>query len=164
MPAMISMNESRGAENFMEVWKMESEKMAELKIKIPERWMNFIDDYFEVTGRDSDEEFKDCIRATIEMFIGDLDNKETVRLVEKHHLEDIYKISQRLRDEVAGIPHPAEPAHPWKGVVDLLVANPKFKESFYKHQESAIKKAFIEAFKELSSEEAAEIRAAAPAA
>ena len=51
---------------FHEANTMVKEKMAELKIKVPECWLNFIDEYCQVTGRDRDEELWGMVRGTIE--------------------------------------------------------------------------------------------------
>jgi hypothetical protein len=82
---------------------MSKEKMAELKIKIPARWLNFINEYHEVAGLDFDENMQDTIKAAIEgWMIPELSAKDTIRLVEKYRLTDLYEISQRDRDEAAG--------------------------------------------------------------
>ena len=83
---------------------MSKEKKAELKIKVPERWLNFIEEYYSLVDRDRDEDLQSNMEATLEMFIEDLDAKDRIRLVQKYQLSDIYKISQWIRDEAAGIP------------------------------------------------------------
>lgn len=79
--------------------------MTELKIKIPERWLNFINDYYEVTGKNRDKDMCGTIKAAIEgVMIPDLDVKQMIALVEKHQITDIREIAQWERDEAAGFP------------------------------------------------------------
>ena len=140
---------------------MAKEKMAELKIKIPARWLNFINEYHEVAGRDLDENMRDTIKAAIESWmIPELSAKDTIRLVEKHNLSDIYEIPQWDRDEAAGIPRKVPTANNTKReAVHQLMNNPKFKESFKKHLDDAEVDSFIAAMDVLSPEEMATVKA-----
>ena len=141
--------------------------MAELKIKIPERWSNFIHEYYEVTGRKPDEDLEMMMRAQIEMLMLEddlLPLKERVRLHDKYHLSDISEIPQGVSDEAAGIPRPPHPHDPWKTAIDKIWDNPKFKETCVESMKHAPARAFCEAFEVLSTEEQAEVRAAAAAA
>lgn len=99
--------------------------MAELKIKIPERWMNFIDECYEVTGRNRDKMLRGWMRAAIEAEIEDrtqLSLKERIRLVDKHKLTDIHQIVQWERDEAAGILRKPEPTPLRKMIRDMVTA------------------------------------------
>ena len=103
---------------------MSKEKMVELKIKIPERWMNFIDEYYLVTGRDRNEDLTKMVKSQIEMpMIEDdlLSINERLQLVEKYQLADIYKIPQWARDKAAGIPRKPEPAPQKTTALDPIV-------------------------------------------
>jgi hypothetical protein len=85
---------------------MVKEKMAELKIKIPVRWLNFIDDYYQVTGVNREKDMMSTMESIIEGFMIEnrdcLSLKDRVRLVEKHKLTDIHTIRQWERDGAAG--------------------------------------------------------------
>jgi hypothetical protein len=80
--------------------KCMSEKMGKLKIKIPGRYLNFIDDYCEITGQDRKSAMLDMVTASMVMFIEDLDQEDRVRLIGKYQLTDIYKIPDWMQREV----------------------------------------------------------------
>jgi hypothetical protein len=91
---------------------MVKEKMAELKIIVPTRWLNFIDDYYQVTGVDRKEDMMSTMESIIRGFMIENDHlslKDRIRLVEKHKLKDIHPIAQWERDEAAGIKRKPEP-------------------------------------------------------
>lgn len=139
--------------------------MAELKIEIPERWLNFIEEYYQVTGRDRAEDLIETVKTMIEMSMLDddlLSAKEEVRLHEKYQLSDIKEISPLVRDEAAGIPRKVKPTtdDPMRKVAHLLANNQKFKRSFYQYLHSAETDSFIRALDELSPEERTVIQAA----
>jgi hypothetical protein len=90
---------TRGSGNFKSD-KCMSEKMGKLKIKIPGRYLNFIDDYCEITGQDRKSAMLDMITASMVMFIEDLDQEDRVHLVGKYQLTDIYKIPDWIQREV----------------------------------------------------------------
>jgi DNA-binding Lrp family transcriptional regulator len=140
---------------------MSKEKIAELKIKIPARWLDFIEECYEVTGMDRDEDLLSWTKCRIEMFMDKLDAKDLVRLTEKYQLTDIREIPQCVRDEAAGIPHKVEPEtdDPMREVARVILKNPKFKEAFNQYQKSAETDSFIKALDVLSPEERAELRA-----
>jgi len=140
---------------------MPKEKMAELKIKIPTRWLKFISEYYEITGINHDEDQRSNVMSIIYTFIEDLDAKDRIRLVEKYHLSDIYEIPPGVWKEAAGIPRTVKPVpDPWENIAclvsHLLVNNPKFKESYSRYREEAI----IKTLEELTPEEKTEIKAA----
>jgi len=142
---------------------MVKEEMAELKIKVPTRWLNFINEYYEVTGRKSDEDLKMMVGAQIEMLMLEddlLPLKERVRLHDKYHLSDISEIPQWVRDDAAGIPCPVEPRDPWESTVEKIMDNPKFKEIYLRHMKRAPVEAFVKAMEALSLEEVEEVKAA----
>ncbi len=132
------------------------EKMAELIIEIPERWLNFINDYCEVTGTNRDTELAGNIEGIIYMFTDELEVKDMVRLVEKHHLTDIRKIAPRERDEAAGIPRRVKPVDPMGDAISLVVGKPEF-EVAYKR---LVKEAFLEVVRTLPPEELAMVTTA----
>ena len=88
---------------------MSKEKMAELKITIPARWLNFMRETYNVLGLDFDKEMRSMVKGSIEVGIDLLAPEDTIRLVEKHKIEDVYKISQWERDKAAGIQRNVEP-------------------------------------------------------
>lgn len=148
---------------------MSKEKMTELKIKIPVRWLNFINEYYEVVGRDRDEDLVEMVKAQIEMpMLEDecLPTKERVRLYDKYQLTDIGDMPWWIRDKAAGIPHRVQPVNedPMEKVVDLLMDNPKFMEEYTRCQKAANKESMIKALRVLPPEDRAAIRAAMPAA
>jgi len=141
--------------------------MVELKIKIPARWLNFINEYHEVAGRDLDENMQDTIKTAIEGFmISELSAKDKVQLVEKYQLADIYEIEQWERDEANGIPREVAPTTntPKRETVRLLMDNPKFmeafKESYKKHLHDAEVDSFITALDMLSPVDQAAVKEA----
>lgn len=104
--------------------KPKKDEIVELKIRIPKRWADFIDEYCQVTGRDRDQELVTMIKVEIEMpMIEDerLSKKDRVRLVEKYQLSDIYKIPQWVRDDAAGIPREVKPKPEPKTRVKTLI-------------------------------------------
>ena len=123
--------------------------------------MKFIEEYYQVTGRDRDEDIAGWMKAMIESDISDLNAKDRIWLVEKCQISDIYEIPQWVRDEAAGIKREVEPANPLQKVSHMLTNNQNFKESFYRYLKSAEEDAFIKALEELPPEEMAEVRAAA---
>jgi len=135
-------------------------KLAELKIKVPARWFNFINEYYEITGINPDRDQRGNVKSVICMFIEDLDAKDRIRLVEKYHLSDIYKIPPGIYDEASGIPRTVKPVSERENIAclvsNLLVNNPKFKESYNRYQKDAI----VKALEELTPKAKAEIRAA----
>jgi hypothetical protein len=143
---------------------MTKEKMAELKIKVPARWVNFIEECYHVNGLDRNVDLRDNVRALVEMLTDELDTKDLVRLHDKYQLSDIRKISQRTRDEAAGIPRKVEPLDLQTGIVDKIVTilsnKPEFEEARSRHFKLAIK----ESIAALTPGEIAEIQAAASSA
>jgi predicted secreted Zn-dependent protease len=82
---------------------MSKEKMVELKIKIPERWANFIDEYYKVTGVNREKDMMSSIESIITGLMiegGRISLKDRVRLVDKYKLADIYKIDPWVRGGV----------------------------------------------------------------
>ncbi|MGB8219236.1 MAG: hypothetical protein WCE46_02500 [Methanoregula sp.] len=78
--------------------------MAELKIKVPERWTNFIDEYYEVTGINREMDMMSSMESIITGLMiegGQISLNDRVRLVDKYKLADIYKIDPWVRDTVA---------------------------------------------------------------
>jgi hypothetical protein len=140
---------------------MSKEKMAELKIKIPARWLDFIEENYQVTGEDRDKDLLSHVKCLIEMLMDELDDKDLMRLVDKYQLTDIREIPQWIRDEAAGIPRKVEPEtdDPMREVARVILKNPKFKEAFNQYQKSAETESFIKALGVLSPEERAELRA-----
>jgi hypothetical protein len=141
---------------------MVKEKMVDLKIKVPARWSNFIDEYCQVTGRDRDEELMIMLRTQIEMpMLEDdrLSRVDRVRLHDKYQLSDISKLPQWLRDEIAGIPRDVL-ANPKDAFVikltSLLMKNPTFKEAQDRH----FKEAVMEGIDALTPDERVELQAA----
>jgi hypothetical protein len=146
---------------------MSKEKMVKMEVEIPERWMNFIDEYCQVTGRDRNQELIKTIKAEIEIpFLEDecLSKKDRVRLYDKYQLSDISKLPQWVRDEAAGIPWKPEPRSPWAAAVDKIMGNQKFKEAYAECMKHARTEAFLKAVKSMSPEEKAEVWAATPSA
>jgi hypothetical protein len=91
---------------------MPKEKMAELIIKLPARWVNFIEDYYKVTGVNREKDMKGTIASNIQGFMIEDDRlslKDRIRLVEKHKLTDIYEIPGWAREEVSNIKPEPEP-------------------------------------------------------
>jgi hypothetical protein len=82
---------------------MTTEKMAKLVLEVPERWANFIDEYFQVTGYNRVEDLTSNVERIMGLYLADLPPKEQVSLAEKYRLSDIYDIPQRVRDAAAGI-------------------------------------------------------------
>lgn len=142
---------------------MVTEKMTELKIVIPERWLNFINDYYQVCGRDRDEDLVMMIKAQIEMpMLEDelLPVKDRVRLHDKYLLSDICEISPRTRDEAAGISRPGKPEKTpddlrFERAVHCVVNKPEWKGIYTQH----LKDAFLRGMELLSPEEINELQA-----
>lgn len=80
---------------------MAREKMAELKIKVPAHWLNFINELYEIADMDRDGELAGWIKSGLECDIEGLSAEDRVRLVEKHKVDDIYEIPQWVRDRAA---------------------------------------------------------------
>jgi|SRR5208337_3223306 len=144
----------------MKLIKGKFEKIKKLKIQAPNRYLCFIVEYCEITDLDFKSAMHDMIVASIVMFIEDLDAKDRIRLVKKYHLSDIYEIPSGVWKEAAGIPSTVKPiSDPWKNIAcrvsNLLVNNPRFKESYNRYQADAI----IKALEELTPDAKAEIRA-----
>jgi hypothetical protein len=138
---------------------MSKEEMVELKIKVPARWVNFIEDYYQVTGRNRDEDLRSSVFASIEGFmLPELNAKDKIRLIEKHQLQDICKIRPVDRDEAAGITIPAKHVDPNEAIAEraasILAKKPKFNEAYDRHIKAALK----EGIATLTPEERAEIR------
>ncbi len=65
--------------------------MAVLKIKVPQAWVDLIDEYYAITGKDRDEDMMDNIEANIEGFmLGErcgLSKRDRDRLAKKYDLD-----------------------------------------------------------------------------
>ncbi|AGB02405.1 hypothetical protein [Methanoregula formicica] len=72
---------------------MVKEKMATLKIRVPARWAEFIEEYYRITGLNRDDEMRGNIASSMEGFMlesGEISMLERSRLIEKYHLLDVY--------------------------------------------------------------------------
>jgi hypothetical protein len=81
---------------------MAKEKMA--TIKVPARLVAILKDVCEALDDDFNEESQDWIKEIVRADLEQLPPKERIRIVEKHHAEDLYPIPQWLRDKAAAIP------------------------------------------------------------
>jgi hypothetical protein len=138
---------------------MPKEKMVELKIKLPARWVAFMEDFYQVTGMERDRDLRSTIKASIEGFmLPELNAADTVRLVEKHQLADIYEIPQWLRDEAAGIPRKVKTKNPNEALAERAAALLTKKPGFNEACDQALKAVLIDGVRALTPEERAEIR------
>lgn len=72
---------------------MAKEKMATLKIRVPARWADFIEEYYRITGLNRDDDMRSDIASCMEGFMlesGNLSIPERIRLFEKYQLQDVY--------------------------------------------------------------------------
>ncbi|AGB03027.1 hypothetical protein [Methanoregula formicica] len=88
---------------------MAREKMAELNVKLPARWVNFLDEFYSVSGMNRDKNLREWMMAVIGANVEELDAKDRILLIEKYQLTDICEIPQWIRDEAAGISRNADP-------------------------------------------------------
>jgi len=142
---------------------MVTEKMTELKIEIPERWLNFINDYYQASGRNRDEDLVMMIKAQIEMPM--LEDKllpaiKRVRLHDKYSLSDICEIAPGVRDEASGISRPGKSEKTlddlsFERIVHCVVNKPEWKDIYVQH----LKDAFFRGMELLSPEEIHELQA-----
>jgi hypothetical protein len=142
---------------------MVEEKMVELKIMIPDRWLNFMTECCEVTGWDLEKEMMKMMDAEIGMFVENLGTKDRIHLVEKHHLDDAYKVTQWDRDRADRISLKETPAALQDAdmgkIAAILVKKPEYHEAYARHSRLALE----EGLAALTPEERAEICTAAPA-
>ena len=80
---------------------MSKENMAELKIKVPERLANFLDDIYTTRRLNRDKELREWAESLILAEYEVLDFADRIRLVEKHKVEDRYPIAQWEREAAA---------------------------------------------------------------
>ncbi|MCK9593732.1 MAG: hypothetical protein M0Q91_17160 [Methanoregula sp.] len=70
----------------------EKQRLAELTIKVPERWAKFLDEYYATTGYERDIDLCANVGRLLALFIADLPAKEQLRVVKKYRLNDVYDI------------------------------------------------------------------------
>jgi len=78
--------------------------VAELKISIPALWLSFLEECYQITGIDREEDLQDNMRAHVVMLIDGLNAKDKIRLVKKYNLMDIYEIFPSVYEMAADIP------------------------------------------------------------
>ena len=135
-----------------------NEPMGELTIKVPVRWIQFVEDYFAVTGTDRDAEMRGWVEAFLLTFIEDLDAKDRLRLVDKHRLTDICETPGWVREEAAAIEKPAAAVPPVSNnqierAIEMLVKRPEFRADFISNGNAALTRGM----KMLSNEELGEL-------